>query len=74
MMLTRTRNTPQAGEAHRGDYYHSDHHLYRVEQAYRQRVLIEDCASGDLFDIPTSDLRQLTPTRPQEACWENEGE
>jgi hypothetical protein len=34
-----------------GDYFISDRQLYRVEHIARQRVLIEDCRSGELLDI-----------------------
>jgi hypothetical protein len=63
-MLTRPQNASQASICH-GDYYHSEDRLYRVEQTNGERVLVEDCASGELFDIPARDLRRLTPTRPQ---------
>jgi hypothetical protein len=61
-MLTRPQKT-RAGICD-GDYYHSEHRLFRVEQAHGERVLVEDCASGELFDIPASDLDRLTPTCP----------
>ena len=63
MMLTRPQKASQASICH-GDYYHSEHRLYCVEQTNGERVLVEDCASGELFDIPASDLDRLTPTRP----------
>jgi hypothetical protein len=62
-MLTRPQKSSQASICD-GDYYHSEHRLFRVEQTHGQRVLVEDCASGELFDIPASDLDQLIPTRP----------
>jgi hypothetical protein len=64
MMLTQPQKPSQASIGH-GDYYHSEHRLYCVEQTNGERILVEDCASGELFDIPASDLDRLTPTRPQ---------
>jgi hypothetical protein len=63
MMLTQPQKASRASICH-GDYYHSEHRLYCVEQTNGERVLVEDCASGELIDIPTSDLDRLTPTRP----------
>jgi hypothetical protein len=34
-----------------GDYFCSGRSLYRVEHLCGDRVLIEDCVSGDLIDI-----------------------
>jgi hypothetical protein len=63
-MLTRPQKASQASICH-GDYFHSEHRLYCVEQTNGERILLEDCASGELFDISASDLDRLTPTRPQ---------
>ena len=62
-MLTRPQKSSLQSIRH-GDYYHSEDRLYCVEQSHGERVLLEDCASGELFDIPAGDLARLTPTRP----------
>ncbi len=68
-MLTRPSAAPKkTDDVHCGDYYHSDHHLYRVEHAHGDRILVEDCASEELFELPASDLRRLIPTHPQESA------
>jgi hypothetical protein len=63
MMLTRPHKSSQESIGH-GDYYHSEDRLYCVEQTHGERILLEDCASGELLDISASDLDRLTPTRP----------
>jgi hypothetical protein len=68
-MLTRSR---QAGAPRCGDYYYSEDHLYCIEHIYNDRLLIEDCASGELFDIPASYLYGLTPVRSQDARCETD--
>jgi hypothetical protein len=37
----------------------SDRDLYRVEQLTEERVLIEDCRTGDLIDAPVEELAAL---------------
>ena len=68
-MLTRPQKT--RASICDGDYYHSEHRLFRVEQTHGERVLVEDCASGELFDSPASDLDRLIPTRPRQPLTES---
>jgi hypothetical protein len=63
-MLTRPQKASQASICD-GDYYHSEDRLYCVEQTHGERVVLEDCASGELLDVSASDLDRLTPTLPQ---------
>jgi hypothetical protein len=65
MTRTRPRKTQLAREPRCGDYYHSEHRLFRVERASGTRVLVEDCGNGELFDIRVADLDELAPTYPQ---------
>jgi hypothetical protein len=44
-----------------GRYYHSRRELYRVEEVHVGSVLVEDCATGELVDLPSSDFARLTP-------------
>jgi hypothetical protein len=46
-----------------GAYLHSARDLYRVEDLTGGRALIEDCLSGDLLNVPLSELLTLTPVR-----------
>jgi len=46
-------------EPHPGDYVASGGRLYRIEHVRRERVLIEDCGNGDLFDTGLAEVRQL---------------
>ena len=46
-----------------GAYLHSDRDLYRVEGVSGGRALIEDCRSGNLIDVPLSELLSLEPVR-----------
>jgi hypothetical protein len=66
MTLTRPAKTGPR-DLQNGRYFHSDHQLYCVEERYGEHVLIEDCASGELLDIPISELRRMTPVRPRSA-------
>lgn len=54
-----TRRADRAHELHAGDYVASGGRLYRIEHVRRERVLIEDCGNGDLFDAGVSDVKQL---------------
>ncbi len=65
MTLTRSPRVTSRCRPSRGEYFHSEHRLYRVEHAYERRVLLEDCTTGELFDVPTSELERLTPTVPR---------
>ncbi len=65
MTLTRPPKVTSHWRPSCGEYFHSEHRLYRVEHAYERRVLLEDCATGELFDVPTSELERLTPTVPR---------
>jgi hypothetical protein len=46
-----------------GDYVASQRDLYRVEHVRGQRVLLEDCRSGDLVDIDARELSTLELVR-----------
>ncbi|HET8673670.1 MAG TPA: hypothetical protein VFL87_08545, partial [Thermoleophilaceae bacterium] len=46
-----------------GDYVASERDLYRVEHVRGQRVLLEDCRSGDLVDIDARELCSLELVR-----------
>jgi hypothetical protein len=46
-------------DVHAGDYVASDGRLYRIAPVRRQRVLIEDCRSGELFDAGVADVSRL---------------
>jgi hypothetical protein len=56
---------------HAGDYFFSEHNLYRVENVALERLadqprpveyaVIEDCRTGDLIDMPVAGLLKLTP-------------
>jgi hypothetical protein len=65
--LSLSRKPQQPSGVQSGDYYHSESRLFRVEQTHGARVLIEDCFSGELFDIRASELDRLTATRPRSA-------
>ena len=43
-----------------GDYFCSAHELYHVEHVAAGHVLLEDCRSGDLVDVPIAQLSKLT--------------
>jgi hypothetical protein len=56
-----------------GDYLCSQHELYHVEHVTRGRALLEDCLSGELVDVPISELleraRICIPTElPEQAA------
>jgi len=42
-----------------GDYFCSERDLFRIEQLMRDHALVEDCRTGDLFDLPVGDLAAL---------------
>ena len=44
----------------RGDYFCSARELYHVEHVAAGHVLLEDCRSGDLVDVPIAQLLKLT--------------
>lgn len=46
-----------------GDYFCSGRRLYRVEQVVGARAVIEDCRTGDLFDVAIQDLLVLRRLR-----------
>jgi hypothetical protein len=52
-----------------GDYYCSERDLYWVSELYRverdgvERALIEDCRTGEMIDMPISELLLLRPVR-----------
>lgn len=47
----------------RGDYFRSTRDLFVVEQVHGARVLVEDCRTGDLIDMPLTELGRLEPVR-----------
>lgn len=57
--LRRVGSRSRAGAVAVGDYMFSDRDLYRVEQLTEERVLIEDCRTGDLIDAPVEELAAL---------------
>jgi hypothetical protein len=66
--MTRFRHSatgpPSALEPVRiGAYLHSAHELFRVEGVNGERALVENCRSGDLIDVPVSELAGLEPVR-----------
>jgi hypothetical protein len=46
-----------------GDYYSTDHELYRVERVVDDRVLLEDCMTEALVDMPLEELFDLRPVK-----------
>jgi hypothetical protein len=46
-----------------GDYYCAPKALYHVEHVADGHALVEDCASGELLDMPLAELLSLTPVR-----------
>jgi hypothetical protein len=42
-----------------GDYLCSESDLFRVEQLAYGRAVVEDCRTGDLLDVPLSELLGL---------------
>ena len=49
-----------------GDYVAFDGSLYRVEHVLGDRVLIEDCRSGELFDAAAADVEKARKVRCSE--------
>ena len=47
-----------------GDYLCSDSDLYCVEQVGREWVVLEDCRTGTLLDLPMADMAKLRPVTP----------
>lgn len=43
-----------------GDYLCSAHELYHVEHVADGHVLLEDCRSGELVDVPIAQVLSLT--------------
>lgn len=56
-------STREGRRVRTGDYVASERDLYRVEHVRGQRVLLEDCRSGDLVDIDARELRTLDLVR-----------
>jgi hypothetical protein len=48
-----------------GDYLCSDDELYYVEYVGPERVVIEDCRSGTLLDVPIAYTAALRPVTPE---------
>ena len=42
-----------------GDYFHTEHDLFRVERCDEGRALIEDCRTGELIDVDLNSLIRL---------------
>jgi hypothetical protein len=42
-----------------GDYYAGERELFRVEQVFAGRVLLEDCLTEALIEIPIGELARL---------------
>ncbi len=55
----RTASTREGRRVRAGDYVASERDLYRVEHVRGQRVLLEDCRSGDLVDIDAREVGSL---------------
>jgi len=59
----RAASTREERRVRTGDYVASERDLYRVEHVRCQRVLLEDCRSGDLVDIDARELGTLELVR-----------
>jgi hypothetical protein len=59
----RAASTREGRRVRTGDYMASERDLYRVEHVRGQRVLLEDCRSGDLVDIDARELSALELVR-----------
>jgi hypothetical protein len=46
-----------------GDYFHSDRELFYVECRGFDRVILEDCRTGELIDAAVEEVRTLVPVR-----------
>jgi hypothetical protein len=55
-MRLRSMNEP----IRQGEYFCSARELYHVEHVADGHVLLEDCRSGELVDVPVAHLRGLT--------------
>ena len=62
-----TASTREGRRVRAGDYVASERDLYRVEHMRGQRVLLEDCRSGDLVDIDAHELSSLEFVRTASA-------
>jgi hypothetical protein len=51
---------PPSTQIRQGDYFCSARELYHVEHVAAGHVLLEDCRSGDLVDVPIGQLLKLT--------------
>ena len=47
-----------------GTYWCSDRELYRIEDLSRDHVLVEECRTGTLLDVPRTYLANLRQVRP----------
>jgi len=47
-------------QVRQGEYFCSARELYHVEHVADGHVLLEDCRSGELVDVPVAHLLQLT--------------
>jgi hypothetical protein len=52
-------HTLEALEPEVGDYYAGERELFRVEQVFDGRVLLEDCVTENLIEIPPGELARL---------------
>ncbi|MGH2986903.1 MAG: hypothetical protein ACRDLO_09475 [Solirubrobacterales bacterium] len=51
--------TLERSEITTGDYYADERELFRVEQAFDGRVLLEDCLTEALIEVPIGELARL---------------
>ena len=66
MRMPRTKDTrrPSDGDIGVGDYLCSPTKLWYVESLAEDRAVVEDCATGELINVPLTVLFALRPVRP----------
>jgi hypothetical protein len=51
--------TLERSELQVGDYYAGERELFRVEQVFDGRVLLEDCLTEAMIEVPIGELARL---------------
>jgi hypothetical protein len=51
--------TLERSELEIGDYYAGERELFRLEQVFDGRVLLEDCLTEALIEVPVSEFARL---------------
>jgi hypothetical protein len=51
--------TLERSELEIGDYYAGERELFRIEQVFDGRVLLEDCLTEALIEVPIGELASL---------------